>query len=867
MDQPVLFMIYDLEKSFDIHFDYDPNSVILSNKIATKLFNNNTLDEVMEDLLLGTGLHYKVSDENIVIIRPEDEAIITKKDLIPTHFNFHLTGTIKDNATGESLPYASVVVKGTEIGSLTNPDGFFTISNVPSDTSTLVIQHLGYKTISVKLRPEIAHQQMELELTSFASELSEIVIQGSKEEQMTSVSENISQVSLSPSQVAALPAVGEKDLLRSLQLMPGVIGTNEVSSGLYVRGGTPDQNLMLLDGFTVYHVDHFYGFFSPFNTAAIKDVQLYKGGFEAKYGGRTSSVIEMTGKTGNANDINANVGISTLNTSASIELPLGDNATFFLAGRRSYTDLIQSNLYKNVFDLFNNEVNFEIPDLGVYSESYVDRETNPVFYYYDLNAKLTITPSKKDIISLSVYNGQDKLDNSNTVITYYLQDTSVNTINNYTKDITDWGNFGSSLRWGRQWNPLFYSNVVVAFSKYNSDRDRTSIIDYGNTSTDSTTSTISGGIESNEVEDFNLRFDNEYLYSKKHKLEFGIQLTRNSIYYNYSNNDTTTLLNRNDKGMQIAAYVQDTWSILEKLKLKLGFRSTYFDVTGQFYQEPRASIFYQLNDKIKLKASWGKYFQFTNRIVRDDITQGSRDFWLLSNNESNTVSSAMHYIAGFSYETADFLFDAEFYQKNLQGLSEFTLQYEEAREGTTYDQLFYEGTGIARGLEMLVQKKIGKYSGWISYTLSEVVHNFPDLSSTSYYALHDQRHETKIVNTVKLGFWTISGTWVYGTGKPFTAPNGDYSLDLPDGSKIKYLGTGQKNALRLPAYHRLDISVSADVAFSPKTKLNAGISFFNVYNRKNIWYKEFEVSNNEIIENNVTLIGFIPSLFLNLNFR
>ena len=212
------------------------------------------------------------------------------------------------------------MLKGTDKGTATNVDGFFTLLDVPSDTSTLIVRYIGYQTSEIKLNPELLTKQLVLEIISISSELEEVVITSSRES-MINASEEISKISVSPAQLAKLPSLGEKDIFRSLQLLPGISGTNETSSGLYVRGGTPDQNLNLLDGFTVYHVDHFYGFFSAFNSNAIKDVQLYKGGFESKYGGRISSVVDLTGKTGNTQKFSGSAGISAISANLALEVP------------------------------------------------------------------------------------------------------------------------------------------------------------------------------------------------------------------------------------------------------------------------------------------------------------------------------------------------------------------------------------------------------------------------------------------------------------------------------------------------------------------------------------------------------------------
>ena len=365
----------------------------------------------------------------------------------------------------------------------------------------------------------------------------------------------------------------------------------------------------------------------------------------------------------------------------------------------------------------------------------------------------------------------------------------------------NWGNWGSSVRWARQWSDKLYTNVVGAYSNYFSQRKR--INDISIQLADSTNTNKSGLVEDNNLKDFTLRIHNEYKVNSKHSLEFGGQLTMNEVEYNYSLNDSITVIDQKDKGLLKTAYLQDKWSPTEKLNIVGGIRATHFDVTDEIYYEPRLSVSYKVNDKVKFKGAWGKYYQFVNRIVREDVTQGSRDFWLLANKENSPISFSQHFILGTSYEVDDWLFDVEFFEKEMTGLTEFSLRFQSALGTDPNDQLFFEGTGISRGVDFLIQKKVGKYTGWLGYTLSEVVHTFPDLSNNPFYSLNDQRHEFKIVNVLKAGRWDLGATWVYGSGKPYTAPNGIYTITLLDGTETEYVSIGEKNGLRIDPYHRL----------------------------------------------------------------
>ena len=773
-----------------------------------------------------------------------------------------ISGIVKDKESGETLPFANVFVKDTNIGTTTNADGFFTLFDIPSETSTIQVQYLGYKVETLVLTPEMVKDKITILLMPDNNQLDEVVVSNDSGQQIVKMNKSVSQISLSPKKLASIPNLGEKDIFRAIQLLPGVSGTNESSSGLYVRGGTPDQNLVLLDGFTVYHVDHFYGFFSAFNSGAVKDIQLFKGGFPAEYGGRISSVMDLTGKTGNSNKLSLSAGLSLVSANATVEIPIGEKANLLIAGRRSYTDILKSGLYNSIFDLYNdsNQTNGNnLPNFNGFQQN----QTQPSFYFYDLNTKFSYKPSDKDIISVSVYNGEDNLDSSRENQNTFGSGTEERTINSDIEDLLNWGNWGSSVRWARQWSDKLYTNVVGAYSNYFSQRKR--INDISIQLADSTNTNKSGLVEDNNLKDFTLRIHNEYKVNSKHSLEFGGQLTMNEVEYNYILNDSITVIDQKDKGLLKTAYLQDKWSPTEKLNIVGGIRATHFDVTDQIYYEPRLSVSYKVNDKVKFKGAWGKYYQFVNRIVREDVTQGSRDFWLLANKENSPISFSQHFILGTSYEVDDWLFDVEFFEKEMTGLTEFSLRFQSALGTDPNDQLFFEGTGISRGVDFLIQKKVGKYTGWLGYTLSEVVHTFPDLSNNPFYSLNDQRHEFKIVNVLKAGRWDLGATWVYGSGKPYTAPNGLYTITLLDGTETEYVSIGEKNGLRIDPYHRLDLSATYNFNLG-SGKVEMGLSIFNLYNKTNTWYNEFEVLDNQVTETNVNYIGFTPSLFFNVSF-
>ncbi|HDS07173.1 MAG TPA: hypothetical protein ENO05_06050, partial [Bacteroides sp.] len=670
IDKLLELVLLDLSMGYQIDFIYEKKDVS-----GIEIHNMNIkgldLEATMRALLKNTGLDFSIEQGKVVRISPVSEKK-EMSEMTAARKNIRISGWIYDHNTYETLPYATASIRGEPTGSIANVDGHFMLMNVPTDTSTIIFSFLGYETQQLKLKPETAISDLRIYMKPVDYRIEEVMIVG-EEKKLVTCAEKTSQISLRPAQIDILPNLGEKDIFRTLQLMPGVSSGNETSSGLYVRGGTPDQNLILLDGFTVYHVDHFFGFLSAFNADAIKDVQLFKGGFESKYGGKISSVMELTGKTGNTRRTSGGVSISALSGSAHLECPVSERLNFFVSGRRSYTDFIRSGLYNKINDMYNTSEESDHSMGGRFAQFSMD----PEFHFYDINAKATWKPNQEDIITLSFYHGKDILDKTADVAAglgprppggEFSDNFNMNTV-----DLLEWGNWGMSGKWSRQWTDRYYSNTTLAFSNYFSDRDnyreRSVTSDDG-----SVTTSRNGTIEDNNILDYTLRMDHEYRLTQDNTLEFGIQSTLLDVSYDYTRDDTLNLVGMRTQGFTMAGYIQDKIYIKGKLTLVYGLRTTFYNQTRKIYPEPRASLNYRLNSRWNLKFSTGKYTQFTNQVVRENVLEGNRDFWLLADDKTIPVSTAWHFIAGASYETPSYLVDVELFYKPMKGLAEYTMR-------------------------------------------------------------------------------------------------------------------------------------------------------------------------------------------------
>ena len=862
-----------LEEKYGVKFEYDEER--LSKMEYTDHVMNKPFDVFLTQLCKNYKLKYYMKNDSVITIvdrwlEVEEEELVTKKTYkgASTKKDFTITGRIKDIESRESLPFVSVVVKGTNIGTTSNVDGYFTLLDVPSDTACIIFSYIGYFQKELYLTPETDIENLIVDLKSEILDIEEVTVTGERQDILQISGTQAGIIKMSPIKLAGLPNLGEKDILRSFQLMPGISAANENSSGLYIRGGTPDQVLVQYDGFTVYNVEHLFGFFSAFNSNAIKDVNLYKGGFDAKYGGRLAGVVEITGKEGNQKEFNACADMSLMSMNGFFEFPIGEDISVILSGRRSW----KSPIYEKIFDQFTDDNSMGPgsggppggggPGGGMGGPIGATTEQETQSYFYDMNAKVTYRPNDKNMVALSFYSGKDNLDNSISPeasgfgggLNFGLE----------TTDLTNWGNTCFSLRYSGQLTKRLFVNTIASYSNYFSYRERSSdgsfILD------DSETEITRGVIEDNNLEDFTGKVDVEYKLFENHQLETGVQVIQNDIDYTYVQNDTTTVIDRSTAGQTYSTYLQDVVSFFgDKFVLTPGVRANYFTPTAKKYYEPRVNSIINITDNFRLKASWGKYYQFAKRVIREDVTQGSRDFWVLSDNENLPVSSSLQYILGATYETNGYVFDVEGFYKDLSNITEYSLRIDAGRPGpdggeSDYSENFFTGIGMSRGVDLLAQKKAGDFTGWAGYTWSQVIHKIDDFGDYWFYASHDVTHELKLVANYKWRIFDFGATWIYATGRPYTAPEGYYELNLLDGSTRGYTNVSVKNGNRLPAYHRLDLSATMNFILGKHSPASLGFSLFNVYNRSNVWYNEFEVVDNVAVEIPVYYLGITPNV-------
>lgn len=722
-----------------------------------------------------------------------------------------VSGFVKDSLTGETIIGATVQVRALKRGAVTNKSGYFVL-HIPSNESvTVEVSSLGYRRLSevVRLRSDEKHQ-VTYQLAPANVQGNEVTVETDKDRERQEP--QVSRVSIQPAQIANLPKTGEADLFRILQTLPGIQTASEFSSGLYVRGGSPDQNLILMDGSVLYNPNHLFGFFSTFNSDAIKDVELIKGGFPVEYGNRLSAVLSVTNKDGDLNQTHGKVSLGLIASRGSIETPVGSGA-LFLSGRRTYIDLItKASGLEEKYDL-------------------------PSYHFYDFNAKLTQNPSENDKLTASGYGGEDRMD--------YSSEQAGSTI------LFNWGNRSGAL----QWTHIFASDLFTNFNLNASNFF--SRLEAG--------SGGEGFSWDNRIYDYTLNGSLDYFYQQEHQFKLGFQATAYRFLFKVQSGNNPPGGDLDLTPVYGALYLQDEWKASEALAFTGGVRADGINSRSKDIGiDPRLSARYIINPDVTLKASVGIYHQYL-KLATNPLFNFF-DVWLPVDS-TQAPSRADQYVLGVSTVPFEgFTFDVETYYKNMTNLVELRPNI---ISGKTLRDVHFVGDGNAYGIEFFLQKQVGDLTGWLGYTLAWTNRTFPDLNDGKEYpATYDRRNDINLVLTYKLNDrWTLGATFNYATGQAYTQTTALYPATQPDDDGTVLAIPGTKNGLRLPAYHRLDASATyAFSLFSEKRNANLSIDVFNLYNHRNVWFRQVDASKNPAEITDVKLLPVFPTFGLQIDF-
>ncbi len=765
-------------------------------------------------------------------------ALFIQIELVGQTKEYTISGYVTDEETGETLIGATIQKAGTSQGTITNVYGFYSFTMSAGEHS-LIISYAGFdrQNISVSLNQNL---EKNIILKSNTAVLQEVVVTGQSEDHHIKEN-NIGLISLKSSSIASIPAIGEADIIRAIKLLPGIQSTSETSSGFSVRGGSPDQNLILLDEAVVYNPSHLLGFYSTFNNDAVKNVQLYKGNIPAKYGGRLSSVLDVRMKEGNNQKVSGNGGIGLIAARATLEAPIvKDKGSIIVSGRRTYADLI-ARTFRN--------------------DSTIDNST---LYFYDLNLKANYKLGQKDRIFVSSYLGRDVFD---------LDDTFS----------LAWGNNTITSRWNHIFSPKLFSNTSFVYSRYEYNLgfgDNDFNLDW-----------------KSALRDYTVKLDFDYFLNPKNNLTFGIHSSYHRIepgtikVTSGEEIDQTNTISE-ENALEHSVFIGNEQQISSNLKLNYGFRATLFQnigpgveyvyndmfertdsinhSAGNIYNsylrfEPRFAINYQLNKSSAIKGSYVKTHQFI-QLASNSVGGSPLDIWFLAS--PNTLPQESDQISlGYFRNFADNKIETsiETYYRSINNQIDFKDQASLILNEELENELRV-GNGWAYGVELLLKKPAGRFNGWFSFTWSASRRKIPFVNEgRTFRSSFDRPINLSLVGNYKLNDrWSINGTFTYYSGQAFTRPSSRFNF----GNIIVPRYT-ERNDGRLPSYHRMDVGVTLQSKNNKIKKLKGEwvLAVYNAYGRRNPNIITFQqVENNRTEATQFSIFRWVPTITYNFRF-
>lgn len=779
---------------------------------------------------------------------------------------FTVSGYVKDATSGEALIGANVYVKETMRGTATNVYGYYVL-NLEAGTHTVAMSFIGYEesTTTVEVKGDM---KLNIQARPKAILAREVEVVGERR------AENVEDTRMGTADIdvqklSTLPALlGEVDILKTIQFLPGVASNGEGNSGFYVRGGGPDQNLILLDEATVYNASHLFGFFSVFNADAVKNIELIKGGMPANYGGRISSVLDISMRDGNDKEFHGQGGIGLISSRLTLEGPIvKDRSSFLVSGRRTYIDVLTK-------PFINPESAF----------------SGSGYYFYDLNAKASYRLSDKDRFYLSGYFGRDVFDFSGSN-------------EGDPKFRIPWGNATLAARWNHVFGPKLFMNTTATFSDYTfafeAEQDQFEF------------ELFSG------IKDYGLKVDLSHYPDARHRLKYGGQY----IYHIYttstvrvSSGDTDFNIDTPPKlhAHETALYVMDDFDITDQLRLNVGVRLSTFAHVGPFtlYDldergratgtrdfdggepiasyaalEPRVAMRYRIDGKSSVKASYNRGQQYVH-LASFSSTALPTDVWIPSGTNVRPQIGTQ-YSAGYFRDLLEGVFETsvEVYYKDFDNLIEYAEGAEPQNNGNTnYDAQLVFGDGYSYGAELFVKKRTGRLNGWLGYTWSRTMRQFPDINEgREFPSRWDRRHDLSVVTAYDLNArWSFGATFTYATGQAVTLPVNRYFIEGQLVSEYT-----ERNGYRMAAFHRLDLAATLynratrqvtdpatgdTIMKDRRWKSSWTFAVYNAYNRANPYFIYFDATGNpgagtfQVVAKQVSLFSILPSVTWNFNF-
>ncbi|MDG5767262.1 TonB-dependent receptor [Balneolales bacterium ANBcel1] len=721
-----------------------------------------------------------------------------------------INGFIRDADNGETLMGATILLMDTSRGATTNHSGYYIVNNIPPGTYTVRFSYLGYNEKRVEVTLEAGDGlRIDIDLEPAEFVLDELVVTSAREREER---QNIGTASVSTELIKSVPSVLQADVFRSVQLLPGVKAASDFSSGLYIRGGGPDQTLILLDRTTVYNPSHFFGFFSTFNPDAIKDVRLYKGAYPASYGGRLGSVLDVYNKDGNRYETRGSLSLGMLSSRAMIEGPYS-RGSYMLAVRRSTLEPLLAALRTSVDN---------VPH---------------AFYFYDINAKINYDHWDNNRLSIAAYTGTDK------VRFPFGDDSQFNLF---------YGNRTLSIDWTHLLSRRTFTNITITGSEYFNDP----AFEFGGTDFE----------RQNRIYDISAKADLEWIPSGEFELLAGFWGGRKTFRLRDYFDDQMTMDERigADYG---SLYLQNIWRPRDRWIINAGLRANYFSSGDYFRLDPRLSVEYYLTPETRLQAAYGRYHQFLTLLTNEAIS--AFDLWLITDTGVPPAYGDQFVLGVKNSSLPGYNFEFELYYRTMRDLFEFDPFLADAA-GLDYAELFRFGEGYAAGFETFLEKTRGRLYGFIGYTWGITRRKFEGFNRDRFYPpKYDRIHDINVVANYQLSSrWTASAVFNYATGQAYTEPLGRTALSSNpfDGGTVDAIVVGRVNASRLPAYHRLDIGFTRQSSFFGIAESEWQFQAINLYSRRNVWFYMYDFDENPVKREEATMLPIIPVVGYTIHF-
>lgn len=853
-DIPLMQALDFLETEYELTFAFD--RLLLQNKsIQQAKATDVYLSEALAGLLLPQSLYFEIVNGKHVLIRkakPDELALFSP----PPKPVVMACGQLQDSLSGLPLISANVWLKGTRKGAYSSDLGRFSIKGPFKKTDSLVFSYVGYEPRSLPLNLFLGKEcpAVSLSMQEFAFE--QILI---KDKAITFLSGagRGDGLQLDVDQMGVIPGWGEQDVLRMAQLLPGISTTDESASNLNIRGGTPDQNLILWDGIPVYHTGHFFGMFSAFNSTIVDNMDVYRGDFSAQYGGRVSGVLDISTSPLLVDTVEVGIGINLISTNAYVKVPLQKGrSALMVAGRRSITDLFDSQIYQNLFNQVAGRGSIK-EEFEPAQQQYTDLQLSPKFYFSDFNVKWVTRNENGGEGRVSFYQGEDALDYGVLFDrpNFYLNSS-------FAVDLLNWG---VSAAWLQRWNSQWQSDFMFVLTRFS-----TAFTFQNKLNPEQVAWRV---IQSNSIAEQRLEWNNTYTINQNQRLHLGYQGVVNEVALDLKFaspvNDIQEQERRSFEGTTHTFYLDYDYTIPEKLHLDWGIRYSHFDkgYTGNW--EPRFSMSYYVHPGVELKTSIGRYTQVVNQIfLENDLGIGER-FWIMADSAQHipAVSSAQFTLGG-RWKSKGWLLDVDLYKKWITGLVSLSLDFD-----ADWENPYSGGEARINGLDLLLKKSWPNFDSWLSYTVGRTKYVFGRINNNEAFpSLHDRLHNLKWTHQLKFGNWDFALAWFYASGLPYTqAERGRFvPNESEDGykSEIQY---GRVNARRLPAYQRIDFSGAYNFTDQRRFNGKIGWSIFNVLNKRNFYSRTYflhpengDHNSPVLVSYDRSLLGFTPNLFLEL---